>query len=137
MDRLNLKEPVELLVKRVWGARPGGEPQWPGFHWTGQGSLEKRAGLLGVEYQDAYRQIYPILSALVHPGPTAYLAKTFEQFEFHVGYAYFYTFKHAHDATSLAADLLGVASRVEGFKSSMQQLIEWLNDAMATLPPNP
>ena len=136
MDRLNLKEPVEILVKRVWGARPDGEPQWPGFHWTGQANLEKRAGLLGVTYQDAYRQIYPILSSLVHPGPTAYLRKTFDQVEFHVGYAYFYTFKHAHDATSLAANLLGIASRVEEFEASMQQLIDWLNDAMATLPPN-
>jgi len=135
MDRLNSKEPVEALVRRLWGAKPDGSAKWTKFHWTGQANLEERARLLGVEFHDAYRQIYPILSSLVHPGPTAYLRTSFEQFEFHVGYAYFYTFKHAHDATILAANMLGIASRVEGFESFMQQLIEWLNDAMKTLSP--
>jgi hypothetical protein len=135
MDQLDAKQPTSSLVARVWDAKKkDGTPLWPSFHWTGAGNLSERARELGPACIDMYRQLYPVLSWLVHAGPTAFCSGSFADLEKYIGYAYFHTFLHAKDSTILACDLLGIRPHIDGFDASMEQFLEWQGDALATLP---
>jgi hypothetical protein len=131
---VDAKEPLENLVARVWGKKSNGSPAWPNHHWTGAGDLAKRAEALGIECLDAYRELYPVMSWLVHSGPTSYLGRSFDTIESQVGWGYFFTFQHARAATITAVKLLGIDSIVENFNPTMQQWWEWRGDAIDTLP---
>lgn len=134
VDRLSTQKSIGDVVRLTWGEKPDHSPKWPRFHWTGIPGLDERVRQLGVDCQDTYRQIYPILSSLVHPGPTAFFGRDVSQIEFHVGYAYYQAFIHARMATLLMIELLGIQGKIPGVDSFMNQLDQWLEEAMALLP---
>lgn len=133
MGELDAKhQTVPALVTRLWGESQPGKPKWP-LHWTGKNNLRERAAMLGPKYEDTYVEIYPTLCALVHPSPTPF-AGDFRWLEVQVGYAYFYAFKHALEATELVIRALGVAEAIPNLTAFRRDITQWMVEARTSFP---
>ena len=127
------KEPPTATVVRLWGTDKNGKPKWPRDHWTGEGNLRDRAKKLGIDCEDTYIQMYPVLCALVHPGAGPMMGD-FEWQEKQVGYGYFYAFHHSWEATELVIGMLGIEARISKLNSFKLNLAQWLEDAASAAP---
>jgi hypothetical protein len=134
MAKVDAIEPLEVLVTRVWGKKPDETPCWPNFHWTGIKDLSQRAERIGPEAIDAYREIYPPMSWLVHAGPTAFLGRDFSEIETQIGWCYLFAFQLGRASAITAVKILGIRKIVADFDKAMNQLWQWRSDALATLP---
>jgi hypothetical protein len=127
------QESVPARVVRLWGADVSGAPRWPREHWSGVRNLRERARRLGPEFEDTYVQMYPILCALIHPGPTP-LRGDLTWLEAQVGYGYFYAFHHAWRGTTLTIETLGLVEGIPQLEPFMRNLAEWIEESRQALP---
>jgi hypothetical protein len=124
------------LVLKFWGANSAGEPKWPA-HWAGQGNLRDRAKAIGGERLDEYYLVYPMLCALVHPGPTPEVGAELSDpiwRERLVSFCYGQTYRLAKVSTELFVDLVDVRSHLVGYAAALRQLDLWEHDARSAAP---
>ncbi|HZZ43380.1 MAG TPA: DUF5677 domain-containing protein [Tepidisphaeraceae bacterium] len=109
-----------------------GNPRNPGHHWTGIGDLRQRAKALGPRYEDTYLQLYPILSWLVHAGPTAICQGDIEEIEKHIAFALSTGVIQVNGIMLLATDILAIEDGLDELVDFVQGINEKLDDAFAT-----
>ena len=133
MAKVDAREPFEDLVVRLWGRKPNGTPNRPIFHWTGIRDISERAGKIGPGTFDAYRQLYPAMSWLVHSGPTSFWGRDADHIEMQVGWCYFFAFQHAWAAAKIAIEILNIKIAIPRFDHMIDQLGQWHERSLATL----
>jgi hypothetical protein len=124
------------LVLSIWGANGKGEPKWP-KHWSGENDLGERARGISEECADEHCQIYPMLCALVHPGPTAEVGMELGDPEWRerlVAFGFGQAFEFARRSTNLFIDLVDIRPHLVGYDAACRQLHEWEQDARRESP---
>jgi hypothetical protein len=134
--RTNGFDSMRALVNKLWGTNASGEPKWPG-HWSGQGRLKARVEMLGRECFDHYCQVYPMLCALIHPGPTPEVGVGLSDPEWRenlVSFSYGSAYRLARWATEIFIDLVEVREHLTQYDAALRQLDVWENDAKQSAP---
>lgn len=124
------------LVSKFWGVNDKLEPKWP-KHWSGVNTLDARTDAIGAECADEHSQIYPMLCALVHPGPTPEVGRELSDPEWRetlVAFSFGQAYQLARRSTDLFIDLANIRPQLDGYDAACHQLDMWEQDARREMP---
>jgi hypothetical protein len=124
------------LALSLWGENGKREPKWP-KHWSGEKYLAERTKAISAECADEHYQIYPMLCALVHPGPTAEVGMELGDPDWRerlVAFGFGQAYEFARRSTELFIDLVEIRPHLVGYDAACRQLDEWEQDARRESP---
>jgi hypothetical protein len=124
------------LVIKFWGSNGEGKPKWP-RHWSGVDRLDARTETIGAACADQHSFIYPMLCALVHPGPTPEVGMQLGDPAWRerlVAFSLGQTYRLARCSTDLFIDLVELRAHLNGYDAACRQLDIWEQDAYREMP---
>lgn len=120
IDSPGKKQNIDKIIVKHWGTTNKGDPKRP-KHWTGKNVLE-RARDLGLEYEELYNDVYPLLSWHIHSGSTGYVGLRAETLEAIFGRSHIIAQKTFSEGILICAEELKISYVVEDIRGILDDL---------------
>ena len=124
INKPGTRQSVDQTIIKYWGIGKKGKPKRP-KHWTGK-NVPSRAHGLGLQYEELYFRLYPVLCWNIHSGSTSYAGFSVDGLDACFGVCHSVAQEAFLDATLICAQEMKIS-----------KVLDWLPNVIADLRQTP